>query len=167
LKQLGFALAMEYLRNVGIRAAKPDRHIMRVLGPERLGYFTHSPSEKAAVQLVASLAASAGCNPTYLDNLLWLFCAKGYGQICGAVPRCEFCAFRQNCRYPALENFEWRKTTQHPAPVAKTESPMNFHRALMDAERTPLKVRQDRLGHVDGEEITFGIPTPKAMTNRP
>lgn len=30
---------------------------------------------------------------------------------------------------------------------------------LMDAERTPLKVRQDRLGHVDGEEITLGIYT--------
>jgi hypothetical protein len=29
----------------------------------------------------------------------------------------------------------------------------------MDAERTPLKVRQDRLGHVDGEEITLGICT--------
>jgi len=30
---------------------------------------------------------------------------------------------------------------------------------LMDVERTPLKVRQDRLGHVDGEEITLGIYT--------
>lgn len=30
---------------------------------------------------------------------------------------------------------------------------------LMDAERTPLKVRQDRLGHVDGEELTLGIYT--------
>jgi integrase len=30
---------------------------------------------------------------------------------------------------------------------------------LMDAERTPLKVRQDRLGHVDGEEITLGVYT--------
>jgi integrase len=30
---------------------------------------------------------------------------------------------------------------------------------LMDSERTPLKVRQDRLGHVDGEEITLGIYT--------
>lgn len=30
---------------------------------------------------------------------------------------------------------------------------------LMDAEHTPLKIRQDRLGHVDGEELTLGVYT--------
>jgi hypothetical protein len=100
LQQLGYALAMEYLRNVGIRAAKPDRHVLRVLGPKRLAYLTQSPSEKAAVQLVAKLAASAGCNATYVDNLLWLFCAQDYGAICGATPRCHVCAFIESCQYP-------------------------------------------------------------------
>jgi hypothetical protein len=39
LRYVGPALALEYLRNVGIRAAKPDVHVMRILGGERLGYF--------------------------------------------------------------------------------------------------------------------------------
>jgi hypothetical protein len=30
---------------------------------------------------------------------------------------------------------------------------------LMDSEHTPLKIRQDRLGHVDAQEITLGIYT--------
>jgi hypothetical protein len=102
LGYVGPALALEYLRNVGIRAAKPDVHVLRILGGERLAYFVGKPSERDAVQLVANLATQVGCNETYLDNLLWLFCAVGYGNICGASPRCNVCAFRQSCRYPAV-----------------------------------------------------------------
>jgi hypothetical protein len=69
-------LALEYLRNVGIRAAKPDVHVLRILGGERLAYFLGKPAEREAVQLVADLATQIGCNETYLDNLLWLFCAS-------------------------------------------------------------------------------------------
>ena len=103
LKYVGPALALEYLRNVGVRAAKPDVHVLRILGGERLAYFPALPMEWEAVQLVANLAAEAGCSATYLDNLLWLFCAVGYGNICGARPRCNVCAFRDGCRYPALK----------------------------------------------------------------
>jgi hypothetical protein len=102
LRYVGPALALEYLRNVGVRAAKPDVHVLRILGGERLAYFGGKPTERDAVQLVANLATQVGCNETYLDNLLWLFCAVGYGNICGASPRCNVCAFRQSCRYPTL-----------------------------------------------------------------
>lgn len=102
LRYVGPALALEYLRNVGIRAAKPDVHVLRILGGERLAYFLGKPTEREAVQLVADLATQIGCNETYLDNLLWLFCAVGYGDICGANPRCNICAFRHSCRYPAF-----------------------------------------------------------------
>jgi hypothetical protein len=101
LKYVGPALALEYFRNVGIRAANPDVHVLRILGAERLAYFSGQPTEREAVQLVANLAAEAGCNTTYLDNLLWLFCAVGYGNICSARPRCNICAFRHGCHYPA------------------------------------------------------------------
>lgn len=104
LRYVGPALALEYLRNMGIRAAKPDVHVLRILGGERLAYFPGRPTEREAVQLVATLAAEVDCNATYLDNLLWLFCAVGYGNICGASPRCDICAFRNGCRYPALQN---------------------------------------------------------------
>ncbi|HXJ89476.1 MAG TPA: hypothetical protein VMS18_21860 [Candidatus Binatia bacterium] len=98
---VGPALALEYLRNVGIRAAKPDVHVLRILGGERLGYFHGQPTEEQAVTLVAGLADESGCNATYFDNLLWLFCATNYGNICGARPRCGVCRFRQSCRHPA------------------------------------------------------------------
>jgi hypothetical protein len=99
LKQVGYTLAMEYLRNVGIRAAKPDVHVRRVLGGDRLAYADHHPSEEEAYRIVGDLAAEAGCNPTYLDNLLWLFCAQDYGNICRAAPRCDVCEFREACNY--------------------------------------------------------------------
>ena len=104
LAYVGPALALEYLRNVGIRAAKPDVHVLRILGGERLAYFPGRPTERDAVQLVADLASQIGCNETYLDNLLWLFCADGYGNVCGANPRCNICEFRDTCRYPAFSN---------------------------------------------------------------
>ena len=54
LRYVGPALALEYLRNVGIRAAKPDVHVLRILGGERLAYFSGQPTEREAVQLVAT-----------------------------------------------------------------------------------------------------------------
>lgn len=103
LKQVGYTLALEYLRNVGIRAGKPDVHVRRVLSGERLGYFNNVPSEMQAYQFLDSLAHEAGCNPTYLDNLLWIFCAKNFGNICGAKPRCSVCGFIASCNYPSTD----------------------------------------------------------------
>jgi endonuclease III len=100
LRQVGYTLAQEYLKNVGIRAAKPDSHIRRILGGERLSYFPGDPDEKEAADLVVKLAADADCSVTYLDNLLWLFCADGYGEVCGDRPKCDICAFHDTCRYP-------------------------------------------------------------------
>jgi len=103
LKQVGYTLALEYLRNVGIRAGKPDVHIRRVLSEERLAYCAGVPSEEHALRLVARLAQGASCNPTYLDNLLWLFCAKDYGNVCGATPKCALCELSTSCRYPQAQ----------------------------------------------------------------
>ena len=100
LKQVGFALALEYLRNVGIRAGKPDSHIQRVLSGQRLGYFSGRPDPIEASVLVAKLANASGSNPTYLDNLLWMLCAKNYGEICGEKPRCHDCGFASTCNFP-------------------------------------------------------------------
>lgn len=100
LKYIGFTLAMEYLRNVGIRAGKPDVHVRRVLGGERLAFIEGEPSEHQAVEMIGRLASEANCNPTYLDNLLWLFCAQDYGNVCKAQPRCEICSFREKCKWP-------------------------------------------------------------------
>lgn len=100
LRQVGYTLALEYLRNVGIRASKPDVHVRRAISGERLGYFDGHPTEEQAYRKVESLAAEADCNPTYLDNLLWLFCAQNYGNVCRAQPRCSVCGFVNTCNYP-------------------------------------------------------------------
>lgn len=103
LLHVGPALALEYLKTVGIRASKPDLHVRRALSGERLAYSTNHPSDWEAYRLIASLAAEAGRNPTYLDNLLWLFCAQDYGEICGTVPKCTACALASHCRYPSSD----------------------------------------------------------------
>lgn len=100
LNQVGYTLALEYLRNVGIRAGKPDIHIRRILSRERLGYFNNMPSEVQAYNFIDKFANIAGCNPTYLDNLIWLLCAKNYGNICGSKPMCSICSFVNSCNFP-------------------------------------------------------------------
>jgi hypothetical protein len=100
LKQVGYTLALEYLRNVGIRSAKPDLHVRRILGPQRLAHFDHRPEEGEAAQRVADLAAESGVSATYLDIILWLFCSPDYGGVCSATPRCSICHLRDNCSYP-------------------------------------------------------------------
>lgn len=100
LKQIGFALALEYLKNVGIEAIKPDVHIMRILSGSRLGYFKDNPEEVEAINEVLALAKEAQTNAIYLDNLLWLLGAQNYGNICKKEPRCNVCGFNEVCNYP-------------------------------------------------------------------
>jgi endonuclease III len=95
--QLGFTLATEYLRNVGISTAKPDLHVQRILGPERLGVFPDGTSLEGMVQILATMAGDAGVSTSELDTLVWLFGAKGYGEICTASPACDRCMLAVRC----------------------------------------------------------------------
>jgi hypothetical protein len=104
LRMIGLPLALEYLRNVGIAAAKPDVHVRRALSGERLAYSAALPSPREAHNIMDRLAAEARTNATYLDNLLWLFCAADYGDICNARPRCGICPFREVCNFPKTGN---------------------------------------------------------------
>jgi hypothetical protein len=91
LVQVGYALALEYLRNVGINAVKPDVHICRMIGPERLGLTEKTPTPAEAYEALMKWSEENGDNPVYVDSLLWLFAAKDYGAICTADPRCDVC----------------------------------------------------------------------------
>ena len=102
LQQIGRALAFEYLKNVGVRAGKPDVHIRRVLSEDRLNYAPGLPSEQTAYEIINDLAKEAECNVTRLDNLLWMFCATNYGAVCGAKPRCHQCKAKDYCNYPLM-----------------------------------------------------------------
>ena len=101
IKQMGFTLAMEYLKNVGIRTVKPDTHIMRICGQDRLDLFSNSANERKVVQEFREFCDKYNYNQTYIDNLIWLFGAKEYGQICTRNPKCNICLLKKKgyCKY--------------------------------------------------------------------
>lgn len=99
LKQVGYALALEYLRNVGIDAVKPDTHIIRILGHERLGLSEKVPTPNEAVEIVEEISKETGYSLSYIDAILWLFCAEGYGDICSNEPKCDICRLKMYCNF--------------------------------------------------------------------
>lgn len=104
LKEIGFTLALEYLRNVGIDVVKPDTHICRMIGPERLGLMEVEPSPEGAYCCLMRMREQAQCSAVYLDNLLWLFAATGYGEICTRNnPKCNVCSVTLCMCHPASE----------------------------------------------------------------
>ncbi|MBQ9429908.1 MAG: hypothetical protein IJU41_10275 [Clostridia bacterium] len=100
LKRLGDALVAEYLRNVGIDGAKPDTHLRRFLGADRMGSATHAPATVDEVyRQVTELSEQTGLYKAEIDNLIWSFCAANYGQVCTAVPDCGHCPISKWCKY--------------------------------------------------------------------
>lgn len=98
LKQIGIPLAMEYLRNVGIDASKPDLHMKRIMGQPRLGVSRRTEAtEEEVIREVHSLARKIHRTEFEIDYLLWAYCADGKGDICSAEPKCNRCVIRQYC----------------------------------------------------------------------
>ena len=98
MAQMGVALVCEYLRNVGYDIPKPDRHVRRILGSERLGCSEHKiVPEFDVFDIIAELAEELGKPVAEVDYILWSYCAKGYGEICTAKPKCEQCVVRGIC----------------------------------------------------------------------
>ncbi len=98
IKMLGEALAWEYLRNVGIDGAKPDTHLRRFLGADRMGTGENSPATVSEVnEQVTQLSEQTGLYKGEIDNLIWSFCADGYGEICTATPHCGKCPIADYC----------------------------------------------------------------------
>ena len=92
LKGLGPSLVFDYMRNVGIDIAKPDTHLMRLFGPDRLKMVSSDAfSQYEVINLINELAHAHNMSPALLGTTFWLLCAKGYGNICSANPRCELC----------------------------------------------------------------------------
>lgn len=98
MKMFGEALAWEYLRNVGIDGAKPDTHLCRFLGADRMGTGEKSPASiKEVNEQVTRLSEETGMSKVEIDNLIWSFCADGYGEICTATPHCDMCPISGYC----------------------------------------------------------------------
>lgn len=100
LQQVGEALAWEYIRNVGIDGAKPDTHIRRFLGQNRMGVSKGNEATiEEALYQIDTLAQETGLTKAAIDNLIWSFCADGYGEICTATPHCEICPLKAVCKH--------------------------------------------------------------------
>ena len=100
LKMVGPALAWEYLRNVGVDGAKPDTHTRRFLGQARMGSDAHliaTPEE--VYNQVERLSIETGLSRTAIDNIIWSYCANGFGAICTSSPKCQMCKIREFCHY--------------------------------------------------------------------
>ncbi len=95
LKTLGIALAMEYLRNVGIDATKPDTHIRRILGKNRLGYSGQEiAGEIETIEIIDAISSQTGYSASKIDAILWLFCSDDNGMICTEKPHCDQCILK-------------------------------------------------------------------------
>ena len=99
LPGVGLALASEFLKNLGIDDFKPDRHAIRMLGPERLA-LAASREPSAIRELGVRLARESGLTAAEFDQMVWLYCARGYAGVCGAEPSCGGCPLAKTCRYP-------------------------------------------------------------------
>jgi hypothetical protein len=99
LKQIGFALALEYLRNVGVDAIKPDIKFLKILSNDRLGYLKNNADSEEAIATIEKISNKTGCSQSYIDALLWEFCADGYGDICNNNPKCYICKLSDHCKY--------------------------------------------------------------------
>lgn len=98
IKCFGEALSWEYLRNIGIDAAKPDVHLRRFFSAKRMGTGkVPEATEAEVIEQINFLSEETGISKTELDNLIWRYCADGYGEICTANPRCNECLIRHRC----------------------------------------------------------------------
>lgn len=98
IKQMGEALVREYLRNVGVDSAKPDVHMKRLLGVERLGVSnSNEASNEEVISTMKRLSSETGLWMSQIDYLFWAYCATDMGEICTASPRCSQCVIRNEC----------------------------------------------------------------------
>ena len=99
LHTVGTALAWEYLRNVGIDGAKPDLHLKRFMGSDRMGVSRSlEASDNEVITEIKLLSDATGLTRFEIDFIIWCFCADSKGEVCTANPRCNICPVSQYCR---------------------------------------------------------------------
>lgn len=100
LRTMGIPLTAEYLRNVGVDCPKPDVHLCRILGNERLGLSSQKkPTAEEVFQIIAGISEKTGYPQVMIDNVIWSYCAEGYGAICSSNPKCNVCVIKDYCRF--------------------------------------------------------------------
>lgn len=124
LKQMSEALVIQYLKYIGIRCMKPDTHILRICGTNRLGILQSIKDEnikdpkklmKAQREFIM-FSNKINEDPafvSYLDSLFWRLGAEGYGEICKANPKCDLCKLREYCKYGRLNKMNNQELLKH------------------------------------------------------
>lgn len=98
MKQMSTALVCEYLKNVGIDCAKPDVHMKRMLGCNRLGWSKYSNATNDEVyDAFRFLSEETGMYMADIDYFFWLYCSDGNAEICSAAPNCKNCVIKDEC----------------------------------------------------------------------
>lgn len=102
LHGIGPALAWEYLRNVGIDGSKPDTHLKRFFGADRIGLSKNSEaSDSEVINIISVLAETGIYNKFEIDYLIWSYCATGKGEVCTSTPNCNKCVIKERCNHHA------------------------------------------------------------------
>lgn len=104
LKQMGIPLVSEYLRNIGYDIPKPDRHIIRFLGPEVLEEHTYKKISNTVIwkcfDIIEKYSKKTGYRQAYIDYLFWTYCANKYGEICTKQnAKCSRCKLIRYCKH--------------------------------------------------------------------
>ncbi len=90
LKTMGVALVCEYLKGVGVKVIKPDRHVCRILG--RLNYSKHCPAgEIESLRICDQIATEMNLSHAMVDTILWQYCADHKFEVCVDKPKCAQC----------------------------------------------------------------------------
>jgi hypothetical protein len=90
--------ALRYPGNVGIDGSKPDTHLRRFFGADRIGVSMNSEAtEEEVISAVESISNEGGYTKFEIDYLIWAYCASGKGEVCTASPVCNRCVIREYC----------------------------------------------------------------------
>lgn len=99
LRNMGIPLTSEYLRNVGVDCPKPDLHLCRIFGNERLGLSPQKNATAAEVfKIIADISKKTRYSQAMIDNVIWSYCADRYGEICSSNPSCNLCVIKDYCK---------------------------------------------------------------------
>lgn len=108
LNQMSIALVCEYLRNVGVDTAKPDEHMRRMLGAERLGVSVKKDAtEYEVISEFYRLSKETGMWAADIDYLFWCYCAEEKAEICSKNPRCSKCVIREFCNKSCKKSIKY------------------------------------------------------------
>ena len=102
---MGIPLVCEFFKNMGFLIPKPDVHLKRFLGNDRMGASLRGQANDGEVfSQVDTLASGGRFTIPEIDLIIWSFCAKKYGEICAKIPNCSSCPFHRlrggPCHHP-------------------------------------------------------------------